>query len=62
VSTAFLPWLDRTEHGVLYTIEVGIEEGAELAGWILIGSGLTAAGAFARAREQVPEALPLPHA
>jgi hypothetical protein len=60
-STAFLPWLDRTEHGVVYTLEVGLEEGAELAGWILIGSGLAAAGALARAREEVTEALPLPH-
>lgn len=62
VSTAFVPWLDRTEHGALYTLEVGIEEGAELGGWILIASGLAAAGALTRAREEAPEALPLPHA
>jgi hypothetical protein len=60
-AAGFVPGVNRTEHGVLYTLEVGIEEGAELAGWILIAAGLAAAVECARAHvERVPEGLPVP--
>ena len=35
--------LDRSTSGVAYSLEVAVEEGAELAGWILIATGLTVA-------------------
>jgi hypothetical protein len=62
VATAFLDVLDRTDHGLWYTVEVGIEEAAELAGWILIAAGLGAALEVVSAeREGVAGVLPLPH-
>jgi len=60
-AAGFVPGVNRTEHGVLYTLEVGIEEGAELAGWILVAAGLAAAVELARTREErAPETLPIP--
>jgi hypothetical protein len=62
VATAFLDALDRTEHGVWYSLEVGLEEAAELAGWILITAGLGAGLVLmADEHERTPEAAPLLH-
>ena len=40
VLTAGVPAFDRTAHAWPYTVEVAVEEGAELAAWILIATGL----------------------
>jgi hypothetical protein len=62
VATAVLDPLDRTNHGVWYSLEVAFEESAELAGWILIAAGLGAAlELVADERERVAATLPLPH-
>ena len=40
LAAGALSALDRTAHAWPYTVEVALEEAAELAGWILIASGL----------------------
>ncbi len=57
-AVAVIPELDGENDRAGYTIEVGIEEGAELAGWWLIGCGLTGT-ALSRRRDLIPENAPV---
>ena len=61
-ATGFVTALDRYEDRWPYSVEVAIEEGAELGGWILIATGLTAAVLLARAPGRNAVALVPGHA
>lgn len=60
--TGVLPALERTNATWVYEFEVALEEGAELAGWIAVASGLAATDLAARRATASEHAVESPSA